>query len=75
MRKMIFDLWCLIPLGRLLRFQYGGLLVTLRKDLWVEVSDDGGKSKDALPLTFVSQQLIDEIELRLASRYGLEDKA
>jgi len=73
MWSILFNLWCLIPFGYLLRFRYGnGNRITLNKNLWVVVDDGTGSAEDALPLNFVSQGLVDEIEKRLVKKYRLK---
>ena len=77
LKRLLFDAWCLIPFGYLLRFDYGGApnsrqRVTLRKDLWIIVDGGKGTATDALPLSMVSQNLVDECERRLIDKYGLE---
>jgi len=77
MREIFFKIWLLIPVGYLLRFEYGGLpdsiqRVTLTKGLWVIIDSGDGTAQDALPLSFVSQELVDECESRLINKYKLK---
>ncbi len=74
-RKLLFNVWCLMPFGYLLRFDYGDTIngrqrITLNKNLWIIVDD--GETVDALPMYLVSQKLLDECERRLINKYGLE---
>ena len=55
------------PYGNLCRFKYGELEVTLNKQLWIITSD--GISTDALPLSFVSQQLVDRVQDELLGKW------
>ena len=76
MRKLIFNIWMLIPFGYLLRFEWGSVpgsyqRVTLTKRFWVIIDGGNGTAKDALPISMVSQELVDEFERRLVEKYGL----
>lgn len=55
------------PFGNLCRFTYGELEIRLTKKLWIITSD--GSSEDALPLSFVSQQLVDRVQAELESKW------
>jgi hypothetical protein len=46
--------------------------IVISKDLWVTITD--GHSKDSLPLSFCSQEMVDALEEVLRKRYGLRKK-
>lgn len=68
-RKTWFGIWARTPFGYLLKFRDGNNQIVITKDLWVIMGD--GKSKDALPLNFCSQEFVDDIERRLSVKYGI----
>ena len=70
-RTVVFCIWQTLPFGYLLRFRYEGLRITLRKNLWVVIDNGRGTSTDMLPLTLVSQKLVDECGKRLTVKYKL----
>lgn len=55
--------WLHIPFGSICRFKYGRHQVTVNKQLWVTISD--GRSSDAVPLNFVSPDLVKAIEAEM----------
>ena len=55
-KAMMLRLWMLVPFGNVCSFKYGELTVTVKKNLWLVMSD--GQSKDALPITMVSETLV-----------------
>lgn len=74
MRGFIFDMWCMIPFGHLLRFWNGSQRITLHKDLWITVDAGAGTARDSLPITFCSQALNDMIEIKLIETYKLNQE-
>lgn len=55
------------PFGALCVFEEKGETITVHKNFWVTISD--GTCRDALPLSFCSQGLVDRVEAELASRW------
>ena len=56
------------PYGYLCRLPYGSKgEIRLTKQMWIIVSD--GASQDALPISFVSPQLIESIGIELAKKW------
>lgn len=56
------------PYGYLCRLDSGGKeTITLNKQMWVIVSD--GQSSDALPISFVSPQLVERLGAELAKKW------
>lgn len=62
-KHWLLVLWLAIPFGSICKFKYGELYITLRKDMWLVISD--GHSNDMLPITMVSQKLADRVGLEL----------
>lgn len=60
-RSTVMGVWLGIPFGNICSFKNGTNTITLKKNLWVIISD--GRSSDALPINFVSQ----EMQLKIAS--------
>jgi len=68
-KRFVMRVWLVIPFGYICKFKYGELTVTLKKNLWLVISD--GHSNDALPINLVSQELVDECEKQMMMRgYG-----
>jgi len=63
LKAALLRVWLHVPFGTICSFQYGKQTVTLRKDLWLILSD--GTSHDALPLSFVSPQLVAAVEAEM----------
>lgn len=55
--------WLSIPGGRICTLHRGRQTITLRKNLWVHITD--GTSKDALPICLVSPDLVDALRKRM----------
>lgn len=55
------------PFGYFCQFRYGNLDVAVRKNLWVIISD--GYSKDALPMSLVSLELVDRVKAELQKKW------
>jgi len=68
MKRVIMKLWTLIPFGYLCRFWYGSQRITLQKNGWIIVDSGKGTTTDALPITLVSQKLVDECIKQLNRR-------
>lgn len=64
-KKLILKVWTFIPFGYLCRFMYGDLRITFYKNGWILIDSGKGTAKDMLPITLVSEQLIQEIENQL----------
>lgn len=62
-KNQVLQFWLKIPFGSICSFEYGKQKISVTKNLWVIVSD--GKSSDALPINFVSQQLVSAIEAEM----------
>lgn len=62
-KAALLRVWLQVPFGTICSFQYGKQTVTLRKDMWLILSD--GTSQDALPLTFVSPLLVAAVEAEM----------
>jgi hypothetical protein len=62
-KKMILSLWLIIPFGNICSFKYGKLTVTVKKNFWLVMSD--GESKDALPITMVSDTLVNAVAVEM----------
>lgn len=58
--------WLRIPFGNICTFQNGSLTVVVNKQLLVIIS--GGQSRDALPLAFVSPELVCKIAIEMETR-------
>jgi len=58
-KAMLLRAWLFIPFGNICTFTYGELTVTVQKNLWLVISD--GRSKDALPITMVSEVLVNAV--------------
>ena len=67
-KRLVMRAWSAIPWGNLCVFWYGKQRVTLTKTGWVIIDAGKGTVTDALPVTMVSQKLIDEIERQLKQR-------
>jgi hypothetical protein len=63
LRGKLLSLWGDLPGGDFCKLVNGGETVRFRKDLMVIVSD--GRSYDAMPVTFVSPQLIEAFAARM----------
>lgn len=78
LRAFFFNCWVNIPLGYLLRFEYGSTpgstqRITLCKNFWIVIDNGRGTSTDALPLLLVNPELVDECMRRLTTKYKLEE--
>lgn len=65
-KGLLLKVWIHIPFGYICKFKYGNDEITLHKNAWVSIY--GGGSVDMLPLTLVSQELIDECEKQMRMR-------
>lgn len=54
-RATLMGVWLAVPFGNICSLKNGANTITLKKNLWVIVSD--GKSSDAMPINFVSQEM------------------
>ncbi len=63
LKAKILHFWSRIPFGNLCTVKQGACKMHLRKDLIVLVTN--GRSQDALPVSLVSQQLVDAFYARM----------
>ena len=63
MRIFIIWLWTTIPYGELLIFNYGELRITLHKNFWLTIEENG--YMDLIPLARASPEIIEIVEDRL----------
>lgn len=55
------------PYGYICKFKYGGLDVKLNKKFWIITSN--GQSQDALPINFVSKELVGIVKQELKHKW------
>jgi hypothetical protein len=63
LKAKALGVWLKVPFGTICKFQYGALTVTVKKNFWLIMDD--GHSKDALPITFVSQELVTAVSAEM----------
>ena len=78
LRAFFFNCWVAIPLGHLLRFEYGDnphstQRITLCKNFWIIIDSGRGTSKDMLPISLVNPKLAEECMRRLTAKYNLKE--
>jgi len=62
MNWFIRNIWSKLPFGYICRFWDGKTRVTITPQLWVIIDSGRGTVKDMLPLSMVSQELVDKVE-------------
>lgn len=63
--RLVMRIWSKLPGGWMCRFWYGNQRITFRRNGWITIDAGRGTVKDMLPITLVSQQLVDAIEKQL----------
>jgi hypothetical protein len=62
-KQALLALWLKWPYGNICAFRYGDLNIAVRKNGWVVISD--GVSRDMLPLSYTSPQLIEAVDAEM----------